>query len=261
MTRSAVYLKKVPVYVTVAAIIQKTTKSETWNVYGSFRKIMGCVMPNIIKIEVTALHSALEHKHLSGCCLKIFQIMVRIASKIVISEDMSRAVIHTSSSTHGLSMEFPEIKDRHRDCQNSCEQLYISSLSWIVKDKAYVLNVCFKRFKKTVISYIIEWQFLSCEGYIAMHVSKCWLRGASGRNCYSSCLEKQSNKMKHHTPLITIDKSCSRFIFWKVGVSLQSRPKKTTFSRSIFLKTAVGERGGVGIILCLCQYGTACHFR
>jgi len=190
--------------------------------------------------------------------------MVWIASKIVISEDMSRAVIHTSSSTHGLSMESPEITDRHRYCQNSCEQfnrLYISSLSWIVKDKAYVLNVCFKRFKKTVIPYPIEWQFLSCEGYIAMHVSKWWLRGASGRNCYSSCLEEQSNKMKHHTPLITTDKSCSRFIFWKVGVSLQSRTKITTFSRSIFLKNAVGERSGVGIILCLCQYGTACHFR
>jgi hypothetical protein len=78
-----------------------------------------------------------------------------------------------------------------------------------------------------------------------MHVSKWWLRGASGRNYYSSCLEKQSNKMKHHTPLITTDKSCSRFIFWKVGVSLQSCTKITTFSRSIFLKTAVGERGGV----------------
>jgi hypothetical protein len=74
MTQSSVYLKKVPVYVTVAAIIQKTTKRETRNFYSSFRMIMGCVMPNIIKIMVTTLHSALEHEHLSGRCLKFFQI-------------------------------------------------------------------------------------------------------------------------------------------------------------------------------------------
>ena len=90
----------------------------------------------------------------------------------------------------------------------------------------------------------MEWQLLNCEGYVAMPDYKWWLRGASGRNCYSSCLEEQRNKIKHHTPLITIDKSCSKFTFWRVGVSLQSCTKITTFSRSIFLKTAVGERGG-----------------
>jgi len=36
--------------------------------------IMGCVTPNIIKIGVTILHSTLEHEHLYGRCLKIFQI-------------------------------------------------------------------------------------------------------------------------------------------------------------------------------------------
>jgi len=80
-------------------------------------------------------------------------------------------------------------------------------------------------------------------GCVAMHDSKWWFGGASGRNCYSSCLEERRNKMKHHTPLIIVD-NCSKFIFWKVGVSLQSRTKITAFNRSICLKTAVCERGG-----------------
>jgi hypothetical protein len=46
-----------------------------------------------------------------------------MASKIVISEHMLRDVIHTSILTHGLSMESPEITDRHRDYQNSYEQI------------------------------------------------------------------------------------------------------------------------------------------
>jgi len=79
--------------------------------------IMGCVTPNVIKIRVTFIHSALEHEHLSGYCLKVFKLMVWMASKIVISAHVSRAVIHTSISTHGLSMEYLEITDRHRDCQ------------------------------------------------------------------------------------------------------------------------------------------------